>query len=76
MPRQRQRPRMRRQIRLRRKGRRKTAETKAQDEASNPAPEKGEAENGGEAAAADGEKLKLTLCIGRKNDLSFQLSAY
>lgn len=26
--------------------------------------------------AADGEKLKLTLCIGRKNDLSFQQSAY
>ncbi len=52
------------------------AETKAQDEAANPAPEKGEAENGGEAAAADGEKLKLTLCIGRKNDLSFQQSAY
>lgn len=29
-----------------------------------------------QAAAADGEKLKLTLCIGRKNDLSFQQSAY
>ena len=28
------------------------------------------------AKAADGEKLKLTLCIGRKNDLSFQQSAY
>ena len=31
-----------------------------------------------EAAAeeATGEKIKLTLCIGRKNDLSFQQSAY
>lgn len=30
-----------------------------------------------EAAAAEaGEKLDLTLCIGRKNDLSFQQSAY
>ena len=28
------------------------------------------------AAEATGEKLKLTLCIGRKNDLSFQQSAY
>ncbi len=26
--------------------------------------------------AASGEKIKLTLCIGRKNDLSFQQSAY
>lgn len=30
----------------------------------------------GDTKAADGEKLKLTLCIGRKNDLSFQQSAY
>lgn len=30
----------------------------------------------GETKAADGEKLKLTLCIGRKTDLSFQQSAY
>ena len=29
-----------------------------------------------EAATEDGEKIKLTLCIGRKNDLSFQQSAY
>ena len=28
------------------------------------------------AAAESGEKIKLTLCIGRKNDLSFQQSAY
>lgn len=28
------------------------------------------------AAAASGKKLKLTLCVGRKNDLSFQQSAY
>lgn len=28
------------------------------------------------AATNNGEKLKLTLCIGRKNDLSFQQSAY
>lgn len=28
------------------------------------------------AAETAGEKLKLTLCIGRKNDLSFQQSAY
>ncbi len=27
-------------------------------------------------AAETGEKIKLTLCIGRKNDLSFQQSAY
>ena len=26
--------------------------------------------------AGNGEKLKMTLCIGRKNDLSFQQSAY
>lgn len=29
-----------------------------------------------ETTAASGEKIKLTLCIGRKNDLSFQQSAY
>ena len=29
-----------------------------------------------EKEAATGEKIKLTLCIGRKNDLSFQQSAY
>lgn len=28
------------------------------------------------AAEESGEKIKLTLCIGRKNDLSFQQSAY
>lgn len=49
-------------------------ETKAADgnDASAPAA-------GGETKAAEagsGEKLKLTLCIGRKNDLSFQQSAY
>lgn len=34
------------------------------------------AETTAAAAEATGEKLKLTLCIGRKNDLSFQQSAY
>ncbi|MCC8126829.1 MAG: BMP family ABC transporter substrate-binding protein [Clostridiales bacterium] len=34
------------------------------------------AETEAAAAATDGEKIKLTLCIGRKNDLSFQQSAY
>lgn len=29
-----------------------------------------------QAAGENGEKIKLTLCIGRKNDLSFQQSAY
>ena len=29
-----------------------------------------------EAKAEEGDKLKLVLCIGRKNDLSFQQSAY
>lgn len=28
------------------------------------------------STAASGEKLKVTLCVGRKNDLSFQQSAY
>ena len=34
------------------------------------------AETTAAAAEATGEKIKLTLCIGRKNDLSFQQSAY
>lgn len=36
------------------------------------------AAEGGEsgAAAQDGEKIKISLCIGRKTDLSFQQSAY
>lgn len=34
------------------------------------------AESGASAAADTGKKLKLTLCVGRKNDLSFQQSAY
>lgn len=35
------------------------------------------ADSGSEAAGgSDGEKIKLTLCIGRKTDLSFQQSAY
>lgn len=38
----------------------------------------GAAKETGEAQAAgeDGEKIKLTLCVGRKNDLSFQQSAF
>ena len=52
------------------------AKTEAQDEAASPAPEGGEAGSGKEADAAGGEKIKLTLCIGRKTDLSFQQSAY
>lgn len=38
----------------------------------------GEAKETGAAqeAGEDGEKIKLTLCIGRKNDLSFQQSAF
>ena len=36
------------------------------------AKETGEAQAAGEA----GEKIKLTLCVGRKNDLSFQQSAF
>lgn len=38
----------------------------------------GDAKETGEAQAAgeDGEKIKLTLCVGRKNDLSFQQSAF
>jgi len=50
------------------------AETKAaEEEGAEPAADGGEA---AEEGAASGEKLKLTLCIGRKNDLSFQQSAY
>lgn len=45
----------------------KAGETAAQEEAA-----KEETND----AAENGEKLKLTLCIGRKNDLSFQQSAY
>lgn len=38
----------------------------------------GEAKETGAAqeAGEDGEKIKLTLCVGRKNDLSFQQSAF
>ena len=38
----------------------------------------GAAKETGEAQAAgeDGEKIKLTLCVGRKNDLSFQQSEF
>lgn len=36
----------------------------------------GETKAAGDTNPASGEKLKLTLCIGRKNDLSFQQSAY
>lgn len=36
----------------------------------------GETKAAGDTNSASGEKLKLTLCIGRKNDLSFQQSAY
>lgn len=52
-----------------------SGETKAEagSEAAEPAADGAETK---EAAASDGEKLKITLCIGRKNDLSFQQSAY
>ena len=50
------------------------AETKA---AETTAAAKAEAAATTAAPAAEaGEKIKLTLCIGRKNDLSFQQSAY
>lgn len=50
------------------------AETKA---AETTAAAKAEAAETTAAPAAEaGEKIKLTLCIGRKNDLSFQQSAY
>lgn len=42
-------------------------------ESGSKASEAAGAESG---AAATGKKLKLTLCVGRKNDLSFQQSAY
>ena len=48
-------------------------ETKA---AETTAAAKAEAAATTAAAAESGEKIKLTLCIGRKNDLSFQQSAY
>lgn len=51
-------------------------ETKAAEgnEAAEPA---ADGEKAAEAdQASDGGKLKMTLCIGRKNDLSFQQSAY
>lgn len=49
------------------------AETKA---AETTAAAKAEAATTAAPAAEAGEKIKLTLCIGRKNDLSFQQSAY
>ena len=50
-------------------------ETKAEagSEAAEPA---ADGETKAAENAGNGEKLKMTLCIGRKNDLSFQQSAY
>lgn len=43
---------------------------------SSAAPASSQAAGGASSAAASTEKIKVTLCIGRKNDLSFQQSAY